>query len=232
MNFSRKNIMTLVGALALAGVLIAAGLYGPSAWRGLTGTTEPTDEVVMQTPPVDQTEPPAEEAAAPTDPSAAGVPENKPGSNEDGSKKYAEPDLAKMTLAPSLEGYFGSQGLSQESQTLAYGAGWNIHQYVDGYLYGVTAGPQMDEVDIRKYILFHKTLWEKQMEKEANAKQAATFTTYFVNLLNRGMDAFEAKDQIRIDQFHQELHDFDSHLMRNDAEAKVYGATPFSTKRG
>lgn len=229
MNFSRKNIMTLVGALALAGVLIAAGLYGPSAWQGLTGSAEPTDQVIMQTPPVDQTEPPAETAVTPTNPSAAGVPENK--SKDDGSKKYVEPDLAQMKLAPSLEGYFGSQGLSQEIKTLAYGAGWNIHQYVDGYLYGVTAGPQMDEVDIRKYILFHKTLWEKQMEKEANAKQAATLATYFVNLLNRGIDAFEAKDPIRIDQFHQELHDFDSHLMRNDSNAKVYGATPFSTKR-
>jgi hypothetical protein len=227
MNFSRKNIMTLVGALALAGVLIAAGLYGPSVWRGLTGSTESTDQVITQTPPVDQT--PAEEAVTPTDPSAAGVPENK--SNDDGSKKYVEPDLAQINLAPSLEGYFGSQGLSQEIQTLAYGAGWNVHQYVDGYLYGVTAGPQMDEVDIRKYILFHKTLWEKQMEKEENAKQAATFATYCVTLLNRGIDAFEAKDPIRIDQFHQELHDFDSHLMRDDVKAKVYGATPFSTKR-
>jgi hypothetical protein len=232
MNFSRKNIMTLAGALVLAGALIAAGLYGPSVWRNLTGTEEPSAEVIMQTPPVDPVMPAAGEVEPPPmDPSAAGVPDNKPGSNADGTKKYAEPDLAKMNLAPSMEEFFNANALSKDAQTLAYGAGWNVHQYVDGYLYGITAGPQMDEVDIRKYIIFHKALWDKQMEKEANGSNAGRFTAYFANLLNRGIDAFDTKDPVRIDQFHQELHDFDSHLMRSEAGSKIYGATPFPTKR-
>ena len=233
MNFSRRNIMTLVGAVALAGVLIAAGLYGPSAWRVLTGTGTPGEQVVQQMPPVDQVSPTAGEVGTPPamDPSAAGVQENTPDANTSNTKKYAEPDQTKLNLAPSLVGYFGSSALGQTAETLAFGAAWNIHQYVDGYLFGVTAGPQMNEADIRKYIIFHKALWDKQMESEPNAKQAATFTSYFSNLLNRGIDAFDVKDPVRIDQFHQELHDMDCHLMRDDMAAKVYGATPFPTKR-
>lgn len=231
MNFSRKNIMTLVGVVALAGVLIAAGLYGPMAWRALTGTDMPSEQVITQTPPVDQVAATDDGVTPPTDPSAAGVPENSPDANTNGTKKYLDPDMTKMNLAPSLEGFFGDNALSPTAKTLAFGAAWNIHQYVDGYLYGVTAGPQMNQADIRKYIIFHKALWDKQLESEANTKQAAQFTAYFSNLLNRGADAFDAKDPVRIDQFHQEIHDLDAHLLRDDASAKSYGATPFATKR-
>ncbi|MCL1791159.1 MAG: hypothetical protein FWG40_07360 [Peptococcaceae bacterium] len=231
MNFSRRNIMTLVGVVALAGVLIAAGLYGPTAWRVITGTEEPSNQVITQVPPVDQ--PASTDDMTPplvVDPATAGVPGN---TNEDtaGTKKYVEPDQTKMNLAPSLEGFFGDTALGPSSKSLAFGAAWNIHQYVDGYLFGVTAGPQMNEADIRRYIIFHKALWDSQMEKEQNLRQAATFTSYFANLLNRGIDAFDAKDAVRIDQFHQELHDLDMHLMRYDMDARVYGATPFPTKR-
>ncbi|MDR2736710.1 MAG: hypothetical protein LBB49_04020 [Gracilibacteraceae bacterium] len=230
MNFSRRNIMTLLGAVALAGVLIAAGLYGPSAWRVITGADEPGNQVITQVPPVDQAAGTDDAMPLVVDPSTAGVSEN---TNEGvaGAKKYVEPDLAKMNLAPSLEGFFGDSALSTSAKSLAFGAAWNIHQYVDGYLYGVTAGPQMNEADIRRYIIFHKALWDNQMEKEQNVKQAATFNTYFANLLNRGIDAFDAKDPVRIDQFHQELHDLDMHLLRDDMSARVYGATPFPTKR-
>jgi hypothetical protein len=224
--------MTLVGAIALAGVLIAAGLYGPAAWRVLTGSETPGSQVINQTPPVDQAEPTTGDGVVPpTGPTEAGLDPSNPNSEIPGAKKYVEPDMGQMNLAPSLEGYFGNNALSQTAQSLAYGAAWNIHQYVDGYLYGVTAGPQMNEDDIRKYIVFHKALWDKQLESEANAGQAAAYTAYFSNFLNRGIDAYDAKDPVRIDQFHQEIHDLDSHLFRNNGNARVYGATPFSTKR-
>jgi len=89
----------------------------------------------------------------------------------------------------------------------------------------------MNEADIRKYIVFHKTLWDKQMESEANLSNGATFDVYIRNLLNRGIDAFDAKDKVRIEQFHLEIHDLDTHLLRDDMSSKVYGATPFATKR-
>lgn len=247
MIFSRKSIFTLVGAIVLAGVIIVGGIYGPTAWKVFRGQAEnPEDQVVIQSPPVNYEEPaggdnegtPAEgdnqgtssegEVAAPSTGS-----EQTPntGTDANGIKKYREPDLSLLNLAPSLEGYFEEGVLSDAARTLAFGAAWNIHQYTDGYLFGITAGPQMNEPDIKKYIVFHKTLWEKQMENEVNSNKAATFDVYFRNLLNRGIDAFDAKDKIRIEQFHQEIHDLDTHLFRDDLGSKVYGATPFATKR-
>ena len=114
---------------------------------------------------------------------------------------------------------------------IAFGAAWNIHQYVDGYLYGPNAGPQMNEQDIKKYIVFHKSVWDNQIKKESQSKNASTYVNYLDVVFNRGIDAFDAKDKVRIEQFHQEIHDLDAHIMRNDTSAKVYGATPFATKR-
>jgi len=244
MNFSRKSVLTLTGAVVLAGAIIVGGIYGPTAWkvfRGQAGT--PQDQVVIQSPPVNYADPkagdnkasPTGDTSAPTTGSTATKPNSTPnagtGTDTAGIKKYREPDLSLLNLAPSIEEYFSEGALSDAARTLAFGASWNIHQYVDGYLYGVTAGPQMNELDIKKYIVFHKTLWEKQMENEVNSNQAATFDVYFRNLLNRGIDAFDTKDKIRIEQFHLEIHDLDSHLFRDDMSSKVYGATPFATKR-
>ncbi len=237
MNFSRKNILTLSGAVILAGAIIVGGIYGPTAWKVFRGQVlSPEEQVVIQTPPVNYQDPAAgNNTALPTTGDAAAKPDtpapNNTGTDAAGAKKYKEPDLSLLNLAPSIEEYFGEGALSDAARTLAFGAAWNIHQYVDGYLFGVTAGPQMNEADIRKYIVFHKTLWEKQMENEVNSNRAATFDVYFRNLLNRGMDAFDAKDKIRIEQFHLEIHDLDTHLFRDDMSSKVYGATPFATKR-
>ena len=89
----------------------------------------------------------------------------------------------------------------------------------------------MNEQDIKKYIVFHKTLWDKQLKNEANASKAVTFTSYLDVLLNSGIDALDSKDKTRIEQFHQGIHDLDAHIMRNDLSSKIYGATPFATKR-
>ncbi|KLU66918.1 hypothetical protein DEAC_c08520 [Desulfosporosinus acididurans] len=157
---------------------------------------------------------------------------NTPAQGDTGSKnKYKEPDTTKIDLAPSVAAYFGDNALSNDAKTLAFGTAWNIHQYVDGYLYGPAAGPQMNEQDIKKYIIFHKTLWDKQLKNEPNASKAAAFTNYFDLLLNTGIDAFDSKDKARIEQFHQGIHDLDSHIFRNDTNSKIYGATPFATKR-
>lgn len=241
MNFSRKGILTLTGAIVLAGAIIVGGIYGPTAWKVFRGQAEvPEDQVVIQTPPVNYADAGEdnngnsgnEDVAEPTTGTNT-TPNTTPNNASDSSgiKKYKEPDLSLMNLAPSIEEYFGTGALSDAARTLAFGAAWNIHQYVDGYLFGVTAGPQMNELDIKKYIIFHKTLWEKQMENEVNSNQAATFDVYFRNLLNRGIDAFDTKDKIRIEQFHLEIHDLDTHLFRDDLSSKVYGATPFATKR-
>lgn len=241
MNFSRKSILTLTGAIVLAGVIIVGGIYGPTAWKVFRGQAViPEDQVVIQTPPVnyagteagdDKSSP--TEASTPTTGVTVTEPNTtpNPAADPNGIKKYREPDLSLMNIAPSIEDYFGEGVLSDAARTLAFGAAWNIHQYSDGYLFGVTAGPQMNEQDIKKYIIFHKTLWEKQMENETNSNQAATFDVYFRNLLNRGIDAYDTKDKIRIEQFHLEIHDLDTHLFRDDMSSKVYGATPFATKR-
>jgi len=246
MNISRKNALTLGGAIILAGVIIVGGIYGPTAWKVFRGQAEaPEDQVVIQTPPVNYADTAAGEnnealsngEELSTSAETAVQPENTSGTqtgevaNQGGVKKYLEPDLSLMNIAPSIEDYFGQGALSDSARTLAFGAVWNIHQYVDGYLYGATAGPQMNEADIRKYIVFHKTLWDKQMESEANLSNGATFDVYIRNLLNRGIDAFDAKDKVRIEQFHLEIHDLDTHLLRDDMSSKVYGATPFATKR-
>ncbi len=243
MNFSRKSILTLAGAIVLAGAIIVGGIYGPTAWKVFRGQAEiPEDQVVIQTPPVNYAVPgegDTQVSSSNGEESTATIGEtpSKPDTNSNtspdskGIKKYKEPDLSLMNIAPSIEDYFGEGALSDAARTLAFGASWNIHQYADGYLFGVTAGPQMNEPDIKKYIIFHKTLWEKQMENEANSNQAATFDVYFRNLLNRGVDAFDTKDKIRIEQFHLEIHDLDTHLFRDDMSSKVYGATPFATKR-
>ncbi|TCX48588.1 MULTISPECIES: hypothetical protein [unclassified Dehalobacter] len=257
MNFSRKSILTLAGAVVLAGVIIIGGIYGPTAWKVFRGQiTGPEDQVVIQTPPVnyaggetdaDQTTAQGKDSTVSSNtggtPAAEGTagdtvtaPNQADGTDNSASstnevKKYREPDLSLLNIAPSLEEYFGEGALSDASRTLAFGAAWNIHQYTDGYLYGVTAGPQMNEQDIKKYIVFHKTLWEKQMENEVNSSQASTLDVYFRNLLNRGIDAFDSKDKVRIEQFHLEIHDLDAHLLRDDMSSKVYGATPFATKR-
>ena len=237
MNFSRKSILTLSAAIILAGAIIVGGIYGPTAWKVFRGqAAAPEDSVVIQTPPVNYAEQEGEEEEAPENNNskpaeATTTPNNNNAASPSGIVKYREPDLSLLNLAPSIEEYFGEAGLSDAARTLAFGTAWNIHQYVDGYLFGITAGPQMNEEDIKKYIIFHRTLWEKQMENEANLKNAATFDVYMRNLLNRGIDAFDNKDKVRIEQFHQEIHDMDTHLFRDDQSSKVYGATPFSTKR-
>lgn len=236
----QKRIVTLAGTLVLAGAVVAAGVYGPSVWKVFRQqSSTATDQVVIQTPPVDGT---ATNAASTTNATTPGkttptttiAPNaiNTPPQGDTGSKsKYKEPDMKLMDLAPSVASFFGESALSSDAQTLAFGTAWNIHQYVDGYLYGPSSGPQMNEQDIKKYIVFHKTLWDKQLKNEANAAKASAFTAYIDVMLNRGIDAFDAKDKARIEQFHQEIHDLDTHLLRNDASSKIYGATPFATKR-
>jgi hypothetical protein len=233
MKISRKNLLTLAGVFVLAVAIIVGGIYGPTAWKVFRGQAEaPEDQVVIQTPPVNYVEAAGDITPSETEetsPETGDTP--PPGSNQGGVKKYQEPDMSLLNLAPSIEDYFGQGALSDSAKTLAFGAAWNIHQYVDGYLFGVEAGPQMNESDIKKYIVFHKTLWEKQMENEANLSKGATFDVYLRNLLNRGIDAFDSRDKVRIEQFHQEIHDLDTHLFRDDTSSKIYGATPFATKR-
>ncbi|NLI92280.1 MAG: hypothetical protein GX434_08775 [Peptococcaceae bacterium] len=247
MNLNRKSILTLSGAVVLAGAIIVGGIYGPTAWKVFRGQVDtPKEQVVIQTPPVnyansktgDNKASPGNSSTSSSTPAAGGTatkpntnPKTGSGTDTAGMKKYKEPDLSLMNLAPSIEDFFGESALSDAARTLAFGASWNIHQYLDGYLFGITAGPQMNEQDIKKYIIFHKTLWEKQMDNETSSNQTATFDVYFRNLLNRGVDAFDTKDKIRIEQFHLEIHDLDSHLFRDDMSSKVYGATPFATKR-
>nr|WP_085938804.1 hypothetical protein [Desulfosporosinus youngiae] len=254
MPLDKKRIVTLAGTLVLAGAVVAAGVYGPSVWKVFRQQSAITDQVVIQTPAVDEansingsngtvlpegTAPPAAQGTAQgetqgeaqtttTAPPAINAP---PQSDTGNKSKYKEPDTKLIDMAPSISGYFGEAALSNDAKTLVFGSAWNIHQYVDGYLYGPAAGPQMNEEDIKKYIVFHKTLLDKQYKNEANASKAATFTGYLDVLLNSGIDAFDSKDKTRIEQFHQGIHDFDTHLMRNDASSKIYGATPFATKR-
>lgn len=250
MNFNRRSIITLTGAVVLAAVIIVGGIYGPTAWKVFRGQADvPEEQVVVQTPVVNyadegQTSDPTtdqsdsqlpvisgEDVAEDTEITTVPPVEENPATNSTETKKYREPDLSLLNTAPSVEEYFGEDALSDAARTIAFGAAWNIHQYTDGYLFGATAGPQMNEQDIKKYIVFHKTLWEKQMENEVNESKASTFVVYFTNLLNRGIDAFDSKDKIRIEQFHQEMHDLDAHLLRDDMSSKVYGATPFATQR-
>jgi len=239
----KKRIVTLAGTLVLAGAVVAAGVYGPSVWKVFRQTGSVTDQVAIQSPPVNSgtntidgtngtlpngTAPPGTATPTTTVPSTTTAPPQ----GDTGSKsKYREPDTKLMDLAPSIAPFFGESALSNDAKTLAFGAAWNIHEYVDGYLYGPAAGPQLNEQDIKKYILFHKTLWDKQLKNEPNASKAAAFGNYMDVLLNTGIDAFDSKDKARIEQFHQGIHDLDSHLMRHDANSKVYGATPFATKR-
>ncbi len=241
----KKRIVTLAGTLVLAGAVVAAGVYGPSVWKVFRQQSAITDQVVIQTPAVDGTNGSngtmlPDGTAPPTSPSAEGSAQtitppatiNAPPQSDPGPKnKYREPDTKLIDMAPSIAVYFGEAALSNDAKTLAFGSAWNIHQYVDGYLYGPAAGPQMNEEDIKKYIVFHKALLDKQYKNEANISKAATFTSYLDVLLNSGIDAFDSKDKIRIEQFHQGIHDLDAHLMRNDSNAKIYGATPFATKR-
>lgn len=264
MEFDQRKVATLAGTIVLAGALVAAAFYGPSAWKVLRQQPTNPDQVVIQAPPVDaagtngtvgggaggaivsnpvantNSNPAASQGvttgkAAPTATTSPPTINTAPQGDSSGTKKYKEPDLKLLDLAPSAAGFFSSEGvesgLSDATKTLAFGSAWNIHQYVDGYLFGATAGPQMNEQDIKKYILFHKTLWDKQLKNEAGANKAIAFTGYIDVLFNRGMDAFDSKDKARIEQFHQEIHDLDAHLFRNDTSAKIYGATPFATKR-
>lgn len=251
MEFDQRKVVTLVGTLVLAGAVVAAGIYGPSAWKVLRPQTSAQgDQVLIQNPPIDsgntangtkanQGATPAAngQAASQTGKASPTVTVPAPGINtppqEDtsGTKKYKEPDMKQMNLAPSIAGYFGESALSESAKTLTYGAAWNIHQYVDGYLFGPTAGPQMNEPDIKKYIVFFKSMWEKQLKSEPNAAKVTAFGNYLDVMFNRGMDAFDSKDKARIEQFHQEIHDLDTHLFRNDTSSKIYGATPFATKR-
>ncbi|MGI6120415.1 MAG: hypothetical protein ACOYIB_07615 [Desulfosporosinus sp.] len=241
----KKRIVTLVGTLVLAGAVVAAGVYGPSAWKVFTQSAN-TDPVVIQSPPVDSIgatpinemtngkAPPGTSGTVqdPTTPSEPTTTVPAPQKEDTGSKnKYKEPNNDLIDLAPSVAVYFGESALSNDAKLLVFGAAWNIHQYVDGYLFGPAAGPQMNEEDIMKYIVFHRTLWDKQLKNEPNEAKAATFTGYINVLLNSGIDAFDSKDKTRIEQFHQGIHDLDTHLMRNDLSAKIYGATPFATKR-
>ncbi|MDQ7095585.1 hypothetical protein REC12_18510 [Desulfosporosinus sp. PR] len=250
----KKRIATVAGTLVLAGAVVAAGVYGPSVWKVFRQQSPATDQqVVIQNPVVDDanasvgntgtgagsgtgtstslpdgTAPPGKATPTVIAPSTI----NAPPQGDTGSKnKYREPDTSLIDLAPSVAAYFGDNALSNDAKTLAFGTAWNIHQYVDGYLYGPAAGPQMNEQDIKKYIIFHKTLWDKQLKNEPNAAKAAAFTSYLDVLLNSGIDAFDSKDKARIEQFHQGIHDLDAHIMRNDTNSKIYGATPFATKR-
>jgi len=239
----KKRIVTLAGTLVLAGAVVAAGVYGPSVWKVFRQQSATADQVVIQSPVVDGTKasdstkvamlpdgtaPPGKVTQATTEPSTI----NPPTQSDTSSKsKYREPDAKLIDLAPSVAVFFGESALSNDAKTLVFGSAWNIHEYVDGYLYGPAAGPQLNEADIKKYIVFHKTLLDKQLKNEANASKALTFNTYLDVLLNSGIDAFNSKDKTRIEQFHQGIHDLDAHLMRNDVNSKIYGATPFATKR-
>jgi len=242
----KKRIVTLAGTLVLAGAVVAAGVYGPSVWKVFRQQSAITDQVVIQTPAVDDanstngsngtmlpegTAPPASQGAAQTTITAPPAINAPPQSDSGTKNKYKEPDTKLIDMAPSITAFFGEAALSNDAKTLAFGSTWNIHQYVDGYLYGPAAGPQMNEEDIKKYIVFHKTLLDKQYKNEANASKAVSFTSYLDVLFNSGIDAFDSKDKARIEQFHQGIHDLDAHLMRNDASSKIYGATPFATKR-
>ncbi|MFZ3103075.1 MAG: hypothetical protein WA131_02280 [Desulfitobacteriaceae bacterium] len=264
MEFDQRKVATLAGTIVLAGALVAAAFYGPSAWKVLRSQPTNPDQVVIQTPPVDAagTNATVGSGAGGVNPANPAVNTNSnpatspsvttgkaapaatispptintaPQGDASGTKKYKEPDLKFLDPAPSIAGFFSSEGvesgLSDATKTLAFGSAWNIHEYVDGYLFGPTAGPQMNEQDIKKYILFHKTLWDKQLKNEVGANKVMAFSGYLDVLFNRGMDAFDSKDKARIEQFHQEIHDLDSHLFRNDTSAKIYGATPFATKR-
>jgi len=241
MEFDKKKVLTLAGTLVLAGAVVLGGIYGPSAWKVfMNKAASDKDSVVIQTPVIEGAN---TQEPDPTESPPGQTPEvsptvtvtDPPGINETpkgdvaGPKKYREPDTKDIDLAPSVAGFFGENGLSQDARNLVFGAAWNIHQYVDGYLFGPNAGPQMNEEDIKRYIVFHRSLWDQRLKNESNT--AAQFTDYFSALLNRGADAFDAKDKIRIEQFHQEIHDLDTHLMRNDQSSKIYGATPFATKR-
>jgi len=238
----KKRIVTLVGTLVLAGAVVAAGVYGPSSWKVFRQQSAISDPVVVQSPPVDSigTTPINGETGIPPNGTTEVV---QPGATpattitapspaDTGSKnKYREPDNKLIDLAPSVAMFFGETALSEDAKSLAFGTVWNIHQYIDGILYGPAAGPQMNEQDIKKYIVFHKTLLDKQYKNEVNAAQAAAFTGYLDILLNSGIDALDSKDKTRIEQFHQGIHDLDAHIMRNDPSSKIYGATPFATKR-
>ena len=239
----KKRIVTLAGTLVLAGAVVAAGVYGPSVWKVFRQQSSITDQVVIQSPLVDGvkaidgakgtvlpdgTAPPG--IATPT--ATAPITTNPSPQVDTGSKsKYREPDTKQIDLAPSVAMFFGENALSNDAKTLVFGTAWNIHEYVDGYLYGPAAGPQLNEQDIKKYVVFHKTLLDKQFKNEPNASKALALTGYLEVLLNRGIDAYDSKDKTRIEQFHQEIHDLDAHLMRNEVNSKIYGATPFATKR-
>jgi hypothetical protein len=242
----KKRVVTLAGTLVLAGAVVAAGVYGPSAWKVFRQQSAIADQVVIQSPAVDSNGATAINGAngisngtAPNGTSTTVQPATNPATTitvptqgDTGPKsKYREPNNKLIDLAPSVAMYFGENALSDDAKSLIFGSAWNIHQYVDGFLYGPAAGPQMNEQDIKKYIVFHKTLLDKQFNNEANAPKAVTFTSYLDVLLNSGIDAFDSKDKTRIEQFHQGIHDLDTHIMRNDLSSKIYGATPFATKR-
>ncbi|GAB6173045.1 hypothetical protein JCM15765_25230 [Paradesulfitobacterium aromaticivorans] len=241
-GFDQRRILTLVGTVALAGVVVAAGVYGPSAWKVLRNQDQ-SDQVVIQSPAVDSggqnTGASSITNAAPNSGTTASAPAAVAGPNlnvapqgdTSGPKKYKEPDSKLLNMAPSIAGFFAEGSLSESAQIVAYGSAWNIHQYVDGYLFGPNAGPQMNEQDIKKYIVFHKSSWDGQIKKEVGAANAKALSDYLDVMFNRGIDAFDAKDKARIEQFHQEIHDLDTHLFRNDSSSKIYGATPFATKR-
>lgn len=246
MEFDKRKVLTLAGTLVLAGAVVVGGIYGPSAWKVFVDRADSGNQnpVVVQTPPVDDANATLIGAQGNTSgqsnttgASPASTVTNPPGINVtpqgdvSGSKKYIEPDSKNIALAPSAQDYFGEGALSQDALNIAFGAAWNIHQYVDGYLYGPNAGPQMNEQDIKKYIVFHKSIWDNQIKKEAEASKASSMISYLDIMFNRGIDAFNAKDKVRIEQFHQEIHDLDAHILRNDTSAKIYGATPFATKR-
>jgi hypothetical protein len=228
--------------LVLAGAVVAAGVYGPSVWKVIGKQSASADPVVIQSPAVNSgtnaiegtnvTLPDGTALPGKVTPTTTAPSTTAPQQGDAISKsKYREPDTKLMDLAPSTATFFGETALSNDSKTLVFGTAWNIHEYVDGYLFGPAAGPQLNEQDIKKYILFHKTLLDKQLRNEANASKAVVFTSYLDVLLNKGIDAFDSKDKVRIEQFHQEIHDLDTHLMRNDVNSKIYGATPFATKR-
>lgn len=79
MRLDRRKILSLTGAVALAGVVIVGGIYGPTAWKVLRGQVNmvPSEEVVIQTPPVNSTAS-GQEATSPSDSATEGQANNPP----------------------------------------------------------------------------------------------------------------------------------------------------------
>ncbi len=134
MKLDRKKILSLTGAVALAGVVIVGGIYGPTAWKVLRGQVNmiPSEQVILQTPPVNsnvdasgQTEilPSDNNAGGQTNNSSSVQPQGSTSTPTDqkGNKKYTEPDISLINPAPSIAGYFGTNALRMQQKHLHLG---------------------------------------------------------------------------------------------------------------